>query len=336
MQEEDKKKMGGRPQVEENTSVASEGGDGVVNGEVKVVCEINKSEEGRSGGGSIDGGDSLSFSGEDALSVEVVGEDAVTMEAATAPPQLSRKELLEALCAQLEELFSLSSLKAGTFPATYLNAQMCIPLDFVAQMNQVKALTQDKDVIVEAAKISSACIITPNGMRPNMRSERITIILRDIPSSTDPRRVMAIFEDAGMEAPITVRPDVGDTWFVTCKTEDDAMKSIIGLRVHTFEGKPIKARLKSENLLRSILPQTSASASGSNNVAPPLSTLPTSPVINSQPPQAVVLPLGAANSPQASAIPPAVLCKCMLSSLCVVYTRSTMISLTSLSLPPLT
>lgn len=60
-------------------------------------------------------------------------------------------------------------------------------------------------------------------------------------------------------APIkSVRSDVGDTWFVTMDSEDDALNTILALRGKTFEGKAIKARLKSENLLRSFFPVPTA------------------------------------------------------------------------------
>ncbi len=310
MQEEKEKGiMTDRQQVEETPSVLARGGDVEVTDEAKV-CEMNQSKEGGRGDDG-NGDNSLSFGGGGVQS-ENMGEDLVSVEAATAP-QLSRKELLEAVGAQLEELFSLSSLKAGTFPAGNMNAQMCVPVDVMAQMSQIKAITMDEDVILEAAETNSACIVTPNGIRPNVRSERNTIILRDIPSNTDSRRVAAIFKDAGMKLPITVRADIGDTWFVTFKTEDDAMKSILELRAHVFEGKPIKARLKSENLLRSIFPQTSTNASGNNVVLLNPTTVPPS-VINPQQ-QASFLPPGAANNPQA-AIPPAVMGKYM----CLPYT----------------
>lgn len=60
-------------------------------------------------------------------------------------------------------------------------------------------------------------------------------------------------------APIkSIRSDVGDTWFVTMDSEDDALNTILALRGKTFQGKPIKARLKSENLLRSFFPVPTA------------------------------------------------------------------------------
>lgn len=56
----------------------------------------------------------------------------------------------------------------------------------------------------------------------------------------------------------SIRSDVGDTWFVTMDSEDDALSTILALRSRTFEGKAIKARLKSENILRSFFPVPTA------------------------------------------------------------------------------
>lgn len=41
-------------------------------------------------------------------------------------------------------------------------------------------------------------------------------------------------------------------------SEDDALSTILSLRSKTFEGKPVKARLKSENILRSFFPVPTA------------------------------------------------------------------------------
>lgn len=60
-------------------------------------------------------------------------------------------------------------------------------------------------------------------------------------------------------APIkSIRSDVGDTWFITMDSEDDALSTILALRGKSFEGKVIKARLKSENILRSFFPVPTA------------------------------------------------------------------------------
>lgn len=71
-------------------------------------------------------------------------------------------------------------------------------------------------------------------------------------------KIREIFTGEGVAPIKNIRSDVGDTWFVTMDSEDDAMSTILALRSKNFEGKPIKARLKSENILRSFFPVPTA------------------------------------------------------------------------------
>lgn len=71
-------------------------------------------------------------------------------------------------------------------------------------------------------------------------------------------QIREIFTGDGVAAIKSIRSDVGDTWFVTMDSEDDALNTILALRGKTFEGKAVKARLKSENLLRSFFPVPTA------------------------------------------------------------------------------
>lgn len=71
-------------------------------------------------------------------------------------------------------------------------------------------------------------------------------------------KIREIFTGDGVAPIKSIRSDVGDTWFVTMDSEDDALNTILALRGKTFEGKAIKARLKSENLLRSFFPVPTA------------------------------------------------------------------------------
>ncbi|GMF49384.1 unnamed protein product [Phytophthora fragariaefolia] len=103
---------------------------------------------------------------------------------------------------------------------------------------------------------------TKDAIKPNIKSERTTIILREIPSSTKPEDVEAIFDGCGKVA--SVRSDVGDTWFVTMHTEAEAASTLLALRSKTFNGAAIKARLKSENVLKSFYPTQPAE----NTIAP--------------------------------------------------------------------
>jgi hypothetical protein len=72
--------------------------------------------------------------------------------------------------------------------------------------------------------------------------------------------VQAIFQGEGCPATTGIRPDIGDCWFVTFNSEEDALKALDFVRGRTFQDAPVKARIKSENLLRSLYVHNARSA----------------------------------------------------------------------------
>mmetsp|Transcript_12796 Transcript_12796/g.16686 ORF Transcript_12796/g.16686 Transcript_12796/m.16686 type:complete len:781 (-) Transcript_12796:478-2820(-) len=174
------------------------------------------------------------------------------------PPPLEGKALTDAIKKQIEFYFSRQNLQNDGFLVSKMNANMEVPISVIAEFAKVRALTKDPQLIVEAMKDSQVCIVTQEAIKPNFKTERNTIILREIPSETPADKVKEIFKGEGF-APIThIRSDVGDTWFVTMATEAEAVSSVLALRDKQFDGKPIKARLKSENILRSFYPVPTA------------------------------------------------------------------------------
>ncbi|RQM26352.1 hypothetical protein B5M09_002733 [Aphanomyces astaci] len=169
--------------------------------------------------------------------------------------------LKEALKSQVEFYFSKANLINDTFLVSQMNSQLYVPVDVIVGFSKIKQLTTDVALVIDSIKDSKVCSSSPEGdaIKPNIKSERNTIILREIPSATEPKDVEAIFEGCGTVA--SVRSDVGDTWFVTMATEEDAVNTLLALRSKTFHDAPIKARLKSENVLRSFLPDASAAPS---------------------------------------------------------------------------
>ncbi|CAN0501416.1 unnamed protein product, partial [Ectocarpus sp. 8 AP-2014] len=155
---------------------------------------------------------------------------------------------------QVEFYFSKQNLQSDGFLVSKMNAQMCVPVAVIAQFHKIQQLTSDTALIVESVKDSTVCTVTPDGIKPSIKQERNTIILREIPSETPQQKIREIFTGDGVAPIKSIRSDVGDTWFVTMESEDDALNTILALRGKTFEGKAIKARLKSENLLRSFFP----------------------------------------------------------------------------------
>lgn len=79
-----------------------------------------------------------------------------------------------------------------------------------------------------------------------------------------------MFREINGSDPEKLRSDVGDTWFVTLKDEETAVRTMSNLMQRKFKGKPIKARLKSENILRTLV--STAASSEPRTAEPPKGT----------------------------------------------------------------
>ncbi|CAI5733701.1 unnamed protein product [Hyaloperonospora brassicae] len=189
------------------------------------------------------------------------------MSAAPQTQALEGAELKEAIKRQVEFYFSRANLANDAYLVSHMNSQTYVPVDIIISFSKIKQLTSDTALLVEAVEDSTVCSLnsSKDAIRPNIKSERTTIILREIPSSTKPEEVEAIFHGCGKVA--NVRSDVGDTWFVTMNTEAEAVSTLLALRSKTFKGAALKARLKSENMLKSFYPTQPAE----NVIAPGMS-----------------------------------------------------------------
>jgi len=178
--------------------------------------------------------------------------------------RLEGKELLSALQKQVESYFSRQNLSADHFLVSKMNAQMYVPVSVILQLKRVKDLTVDAGVLIKAVGSSKVCTVDETGsmIKPNFKAVRNTIILREIPTGTTNTEVKSIFEGLGDVK--EVRSDVGDTWFVSMADESTAKDALLKLRLSgkKFKGQKIKARLKSENLLRSFYPTPASRAGG--------------------------------------------------------------------------
>lgn len=75
--------------------------------------------------------------------------------------------------------------------------------------------------------------------------ERMTVILRDLSADCDARVILNALSFENIQ-PKSVRPDVGDTWYVTFASEAEAISALSSCRGKDIEGIPIRARIKSE------------------------------------------------------------------------------------------
>ena len=85
---------------------------------------------------------------------------------------------------------------------------------------------------------------------------RYTIILRDIPSDAPEEEVREIFNYENCRPITSIRSEMGNNWFITMETEEDAKDTLLDLRVkkRLFRGESVKGRLKSESIVKSFYP----------------------------------------------------------------------------------
>ena len=137
----------------------------------------------------------------------------------------------------------------------HMNNELYVPIAVVAEFAKIKALTADMAELVAAMKATDAVVVDETTMRvrPNFAAQqRTTLILRDIPSDADVEEVAALLLANGMPAVKTIRPDIGNTWFVTFSDEEDTLTMFEYVRTLEWHGQPIGVRIKSEHLLKSV------------------------------------------------------------------------------------
>ena len=150
-------------------------------------------------------------------------------------------------------------------------------------MSNVAAVTDDKDKLISALKDSKAVSLSEDGsqVKPNIKvevaltlaahradplsfqMERDTIILREVPEDTTEEDIMGLFANKE-EKPVHIRNEK-EIWFITMRDEETATDTVWSFRDMKLKDKPIRARLRSENPLRTAI---MAARSGGPAVAP--------------------------------------------------------------------
>ena len=106
--------------------------------------------------------------------------------------------------------------------------------------------------------------------------ERTTVIVRDVPDDATSEQITEVFS-SDLVVPKSVRPDIGNTWYVTFDSEALAVAALSASRDKTIAGAPIRGRLKSELSLPNSAcgtPVSSSAARPARALAPPALQMP--------------------------------------------------------------
>ncbi|KAI8377515.1 uncharacterized protein BYT42DRAFT_515580 [Radiomyces spectabilis] len=182
---------------------------------------------------------------------------------------------------QLEYYFSRQNLANDAYLVSQMDADLYVPIATIAKFKRVRDWTTDIDVVVKTLQESTAVIVDETGtkVKPNISLQRTTVILRDIPEATE-EEISDLLRELNSPPVKTIKQDVGNMWYITFESEEDALKILFDIRGKTFKDQPIAARMKSEPVLRSI--QTKKSSSTDLESQTSHSDMSSSPSVNPQ------------------------------------------------------
>ncbi|KAI9475395.1 MAG: hypothetical protein EXX96DRAFT_265710 [Benjaminiella poitrasii] len=152
---------------------------------------------------------------------------------------------------QLEFYFSRQNLINDTYLVSQMDSELYVPISLVANFTRVREHTTDMDLILKTLKESSAVIVdeTETKVKPNISLKRNTVIMRDVPECTI-EEMNELLKELDSPPVQSMKQDIGNMWYFTFESEEDALKLLLNVRGKTFKGQDIAARMKSEPALR--------------------------------------------------------------------------------------
>jgi len=229
------------------------------------------------------------LNGQDVVShvMQNVVQNVVQNEDNAPKKDISPEELKRMIQAQFEYYFSRENLANDSYLVSQMDSDSYVFISTIAKFNQIRKLTSDMDIIVQALRESPYVQLDETAQKVRANAKRCIVILREIPEETPIEELKALFDHPNCPKWVGFEFAHNDSWYITFECEDDARQAYHYLHeeVQVFRNKPLMARIKAQTLLsRTVyLPKTANNHSSTTVTTSPPPAVSSAPQFSTAP-----------------------------------------------------